>query len=75
MSEKGNTYMSTVDSTAAMAAKVSPAAIGTGFSFSAVPWSEVAAVLTCVYTSFLISDWLWKKFKVYRAKRNEQLKD
>ncbi len=70
-------YMSSIDNTATMMAKGGVAAGGTAASFndtlqsttflhSNITWSDIAAIMTCIYTLFLICDWLYKKFKVYR---------
>ena len=76
MSHREN-YMNSIDNTATMVAKGGVAAGGTAASFSDtlqdatvlhsnIPWSDVAAIMTCIYTLFLICDWLYKKVKVYR---------
>lgn len=42
--------------------------IGVGFSKMGInTWSDVAAVLASIYTTFLIVEWLWKKYKLLRG--------
>lgn len=70
-----------VEATGLSVVKVTPAIGGTVVSLSDpaqnalapflyIPWSTIAAILTCIYTSCLLGDWLWKKFKLWR-KRNQ----
>lgn len=66
--ERGSFDMS-VDSSGAMVAKVTPAIVGTGVSFSSLPWADIAAFLTCIYVLFQIADWVWKKIKAWREWR------
>lgn len=65
--QRGDVYMNSIDHTGIMVAKATPAIVGTGVSFTSVPWADIAAFLTCLYTTFLIAEWLWKKFKALRA--------
>ena len=67
--QRGNAFMNSIDSTGTMVTKATPAIIGTSFSFTDVPWADVAAFLTCLYTLFLISEWLYKKVKALREYR------
>lgn len=75
--QRGDYLMSSIDHTPVMVAKLAPAAVGTGVSlsetaqeviaFADIPWAEVAAFLTCLYTFFLLCDWFWKKYKAIRS--------
>jgi len=69
---RGNALMNSIDSTGTMVTKTVPALIGTGFSFTSVPWADVAAFLTCLYTSFLISEWVYKKVLAFRQFRKDK---
>lgn len=69
---RGDYLMSTTDHGNVMIAKATPAIVGTGFSFSSVPWADVAACLTCIYVAFQIGDWVWKKWRAYQAWRETE---
>lgn len=69
---KGDHYMNSIDSTGAMVTKAAPAIGGTAWSLSALPLADIAAMLTIIYTTFLIGDWIWKKVKAYREWKAEQ---
>lgn len=60
-----HTIIETVTSTPA---KLTPAAVGTGYALANLPWSQIAAALTVFYTLLLIGDWFYKKYKEHRTR-------
>jgi len=73
MSERGSHYVNSIDSTSVMVVKGAPAVGGTVLSFANIPWADVAAVLTCIYTGCLLADWIWKKVRAYLAWKKERI--
>lgn len=50
--------------------KVTPSLVGAGYSLTQLPLADIAALMTILYTGFLIFDWLWKKYKAFQEWRN-----
>lgn len=51
------------------AAKVATVWTGVAVGSMRLSFSDIAAILAAIYSGLLIADWVWKKFKTWRAER------
>ena len=67
-----NNHEIAAESAAVVAAKVAPAAVPGGLLLFGVALSDIALILTIIYTIMMISGWMWDRFVKPRIKARKK---